>query len=294
MVDKSLLVIDGMAVLYRSYFSTLYSNQVRETTYGQPTNAVYKFVQYLFDAMKTFGTTHVVVCWDVGKANFRNEVLSSYKANREKAPEKLIEQIPLVKLLMDSLSVPNIGLRGYEGDDCIGTLVKRYEHSMPVIVLTGDYDMLQLISNSIFIAIMKSGLGNYKIYSPDTLFREKGLISTQIVDLKAFQGDSSDNYPGVEGIGEKTALKLLWQYKDVRGVIKNLHRIPFKIRHKIESNIELLLVSLEVAKIECNVPIDCSIDECIWSPNIDIAGIAFRKLEMLSLLDKANDIKVAT
>ncbi|WP_340022257.1 5'-3' exonuclease H3TH domain-containing protein [Paenibacillus sp. FSL K6-1096] len=278
------MIVDGMALLFRAFYATSYGGYIRKTRDGLPTNAVYGFLQYFFDAVSTFEPTHVVCCWDMGKGTFRTEKYDGYKSNRIDAPLELIPQFDLVKEVVAELGVPNIGLAGYEADDCIGTLASCYSGESEVYILTGDHDMLQLVNDSVKVVIMKKGRSNYKVYDPAELLAERGLTPAQVIDLKGFMGDTSDNYPGVKGIGEKTATKLLTEYGTVEGVIENLHLLPKGVRAKIEADLDMLHLSRELAEIRCDVPVVCELAECLWALQRDTAARKFQELEFGSLL----------
>ncbi|OMF92799.1 5'-3' exonuclease H3TH domain-containing protein [Paenibacillus sp. FSL R7-0273] len=278
------MIVDGMALLFRAFYATSYGGYIRKTKAGLPTNAVYGFLQYFFDAVSTFEPSHVVCCWDMGKGTFRTEKYDGYKSNRIEAPLELIPQFDLVKEVVAELGVPNIGLAGYEADDCIGTLAACYGGESEVYILTGDHDMLQLVTDNVKVIIMKKGRSNYKVYDPAELLEEKGLTPRQVIDLKGFMGDTSDNYPGVKGIGEKTALKLLTEYGSVEGVIENLEALPKGVRSKIEADLDMLHLSRELAEIRCDVPVVCTLAECLWELQRDTAARKFQELEFGSLM----------
>ncbi|WHY22248.1 5'-3' exonuclease H3TH domain-containing protein [Paenibacillus sp. G2S3] len=278
------MLVDGMALLFRAFYATSYGGYIRKTKAGLPTNAVYGFLQYFFDAVSTFEPSHVVCCWDMGKGTFRTEKYDGYKSNRIEAPLELIPQFDLVKDVVAELGVPNIGLAGYEADDCIGTLASCYSENSEVYILTGDHDMLQLIDENVKVVIMKKGRSNYKVYDLAELLEEKGLTPRQVIDLKGFMGDTSDNYPGVKGIGEKTALKLLTEYDTVEGVIENLHLLPKGVRTKIEADLDMLHLSRELAEIRCDVPVVCELTDALWQLQRETAARKFQELEFGSLM----------
>ncbi|AVV57004.1 flap endonuclease [Paenibacillus glucanolyticus] len=278
-IKKKVLLVDGMAILFRAFYATSYSGYIRKTSYGLPTNAVYGFIQYFFDAINTFNPTHVICCWDMGSSTFRNENYSEYKQNRAEAPLELLPQFDLVKEVVAEMGIPNIGLVGYEADDCIGTLSKKLQNDSEVFILTGDYDMLQLITENVKVVIMKKGKLNYATYDLETLYSEKKLTPLQIIDLKGFMGDTADNYPGVKGIGEKTAQKLLAEYKSIEGCLENIELLPKSIKSKIEENLEMLHLSRDLARIRLDVPIECELHNCIWELRIEAATKKFEELE---------------
>lgn len=278
--DKNkVLLVDGMALLFRAFYATSYTGYIRKTSSGVPTNAVYGFIQYFFDAINRFNPTHVICCWDMGSSTFRNESYSQYKQNRSEAPPELLPQFDLVKEVVAEMGVPNIGLTGYEADDCIGTISNKLQKDSEVFILTGDHDMLQLITERVKVVIMNKGRSNYTVYDLETLLETKQLTPLQVIDLKAFMGDTADNYPGVKGIGEKIAMKLIGEYQSVEGCLENLDNLPKGIRNKIEANLEMLHLSRDLARIRLDVPVECSLDECYWNLRRDAAAKKFDELE---------------
>lgn len=282
--QQSVLLVDGMALLFRAYYANSYGGYIRRTATGVPTNAVYGFIRYFMDAIEKFEPSHVVCCWDMGSETFRTEKFDGYKANRDSAPEDLVPQFSLVKEVVEAFGVPNIGITGYEADDCIGTLARVYSSMMPVRILTGDHDMLQLVSDQVSVIIMRKGHGNYMVYTPDVLMEEKGLTPEQVVDVKGLMGDTADNYPGVKGIGEKTALKLITEYGTVEGILNNLDALSKSIRSKIEAELDMLHLSRDLARIRCDVPISCDIHSCTWTIDPDTIREKFEELEFQSLM----------
>ncbi|MEF2966911.1 5'-3' exonuclease H3TH domain-containing protein [Paenibacillus sp. M1] len=282
--NKKVMLVDGMALLFRAFYATSYSGYIRKTSTGVPTNAVYGFIQYFFDAINTFNPTHVVCCWDMGSSTFRTETYSQYKQNRAEAPLELQPQFGLVKEVVEAMGVPNIGLAGYEADDCIGTLSNRLQANSEVLILTGDHDMLQLITENVKVIIMNKGRSNYTLYDLDTLFASKQLTPVQVIDLKAFMGDTADNYPGVKGIGEKTALKLISEYKSIEGCLESLDQLPQGVRKKIEDNLEMLHLSRDLARIRLDVPVECELEQCGWNLRREEAARKFDELEFGGLV----------
>lgn len=279
----NVLLIDGMALLFRSFYATAMSGYFMVNSKGLPTNAVHGFVKHMMTAINTFNPTHVVCCWDMGSSTFRTEMFSDYKGNRGEAPVELIPQFDLVKEVVESFDIPNIGLAGYEADDCIGTLANYYSSDAHVSILTGDQDILQLLDESVTVILLKKGFGNYGVYKPDIFFEEKGISPKQMVDLKALMGDPSDNYPGVRGIGEKTALKLLQQYGSIEGILENLPSLSKGHRSKIEEDLEMLHLSRKLAAIHCEVPVSCELDSALITMDREKILSKFSELEFKGL-----------
>lgn len=190
----------------------------------------------------------------------------------------------MAKEVVGLYGVPNIGLAGYEADDCLGTLARCYaEQEAYVHVLTGDHDLLQVVAERVRVVIMKKGLSNYAVYDEAALLAERGLTPRQVIELKGLTGDASDNYPGVKGIGEKTALKLLAEYRDIEGILANLPELSASVRRKIENSIDMLHLSRKLATIRCDVPVACPLDDCVWSPDIARLRAKFEELEFKTL-----------
>jgi 5'-3' exonuclease len=284
MTKKQFLLVDGMALLFRGYFSTAFRNYYMKTKEGIPTNGMYQFSRYLFDAIHHFRPTHVICCWDMGSKTFRNDIYPDYKANREEPPAELVPQFDLVKELTESLSIPNIGLTHYEADDCIGTLATQLGEYQ-ITILTGDQDILQLVDDHTQVAIMRKGIGNYEVFNSENFYQKKGILPKQIVDLKGLMGDSADNYPGVKGIGEKTALKLLKEYGSVENILASFDQLTKGLQKKITTDLKLLHLSRDLAEIKRDVPVSCDPDEAIWNVDIKKAEKKFAQFEMEKLLE---------
>lgn len=263
MEKNRILLVDGMALLFRGFFATAFRGNFMKTSTGIPTNGIYQFLRYFLDAEKTYEPTHVICCWDMGSKTFRNEMYPDYKANREAPPEELIPQFDLVKEVVAAFNIPNIGVENYEADDCIGTLAKLYSENDEVIILTGDQDMLQLVQPNIHVAIMKKGQGNYELYTDDNFYEKKGIFPRQVIDVKGLMGDSADNYPGVKGIGEKTALKLIQEYDTIATLLEQADSLTKGIRTKLLTDLDILQLSRELATIKCDVPVQCELDSAV-------------------------------
>lgn len=281
---ESILLVDGMALMFRAYYASAATGYIRRTKAGLPTNAVYGFMRYFWDAVQKFSPSHIACCWDLGSKTFRTEQFAAYKGNRSEAPDELIPQFSIIRDVMESLGIPNISSPGYEADDCIGTLAARFSPEMEVLILTGDHDMLQLVNERTSVIIMKKGHGNYMVYTPETLMEEKQLAPRQIIDLKGLMGDTSDNYPGVRGIGEKTALKLVQEHGSVEGILANLDALSKSVRTKIENDLDMLHLSRRLAEIRCDVELACGVDECRFVMNAASVASKFEELEMSSIV----------
>lgn len=279
----SFMLVDGMALLFRAFYATAVTGQFMINSKGVPTNGIHGFIKHLFTAVQSFKPSHLAVCWDMGSKTFRTEMFPNYKGNRGEAPVELIPQFDLVKEVVASFDIPNIGMAGFEADDCIGTLATQAKEEADVFILTGDQDILQLLDERISVILLKKGYGNYLVHTPTTFYEEKGITPRQMIDLKALMGDPSDNYPGVKGIGEKTALKLLQEYEHVEGIISNLDKLSKANKTKIEQDLEMLHLSRKLAEIKCDVPVRCSLEEAGLKIEKDKALLKLMDLELRGL-----------
>ncbi len=257
-MSKKILLIDGMALLFRHFYATSLHKQFMRNSSGIPTNGVQGFVRHVFTAINEIQPSHVAVCWDMGKSTFRNEMFDGYKQNRPAPPEELIPQFDYVKEISNQFGFVNIGVQNYEADDVIGTLAHQYSQQNQIFVITGDKDILQCINPNVEIWLTKKGFNLYNRYTLDRFQNEYGLNPLQLIDVKAFMGDSADGYPGVKGIGEKTAIKLIQNHGSVEAVIDALNELTPGQRHKIEDNLYNLKLSKSLAKIHTEVPINTS------------------------------------
>ncbi|RKQ37591.1 5'-3' exonuclease [Oceanobacillus halophilus] len=283
MKRNKILLVDGMALLFRGFFATSFRGNFMKNSKGIPTNGIYQFMRYFLDAADKFEPSHVICCWDMGSKTFRTELYDGYKANRDAPPEELIPQFDLIKEVVEAFDMPNIGLESFEADDCIGTLAKSYAKENEVIILTGDQDILQLVDTGIHVAIMRKGQGNYEVFTPDNFYEKKGIHPRQVIDIKGLMGDTSDNYPGVKGIGEKTALKLLQEYETIDNLLENIEHLSKGVQTKIKNNLDMLHLSRTLAEIKCDVPVSCSLDEAVWQYDITKVQTKFEELDFQHL-----------
>jgi len=287
-LKKKILLVDGMALLFRGFFATSFRNQFMYNEKGIPTNGVFQFLRYFLDGINTFKPTHVIACWDMGSQTFRTDIYEKYKANRGDPPEELIPQFDLVKEAIDIFNIPNVGIENYEADDIIGTLARKYQNEAEVIILTGDLDMLQLVDDNISVAIMRKGLGNYEVFNKINFLEKKGILPEQIVEFKGLTGDSADNYPGIKGIGEKTALKLLTKYKTMDDILLNLNEHTKGIQTKLTTDLDNFKISKQLAQIKSDLELELELDSAIWefdknnlNANLERIGIRPMNLNFL-------------
>ena len=268
-----ILLVDGMALLFRHFYATSLHQQFMRNSQGTPTNGIQGFVRHVFSAIDDIQPTHVAVCWDMGQATFRNDMFEDYKQHRPAPPEELIPQFDKVKEVSEALGFANIGMTNYEADDVIGTLARNYSDAHDVFVVTGDKDILQCLNSNVEIWLTKKGFNIYNKYDLHRFEEEYGITPHQLIDVKAFMGDSSDGYPGVKGIGEKTALKFIKQYGSVEQVIESLDQLTPGQQKKIEQDMAALKMSKTLATIHTEVPIDTThlLEHLVYNDDISHA-----------------------
>ncbi|RUS57623.1 5'-3' exonuclease [Kurthia sp. 3B1D] len=262
-MQPHILLIDGMALLFRSFYATAPMRQFFPRQDGTPTNGVQGFARHVLSAQNIVRPTHMAVCWDMGSHTFRNDLFDGYKANRTAPPEEMLPQFDMARDVSELIGWKNFGVKGQEADDLIGSIVEKWKNDAQITVVSGDKDLLQLVNPNTTIALTKKGYTEYNPYNLARFTEEYGISPAQFADVKAFMGDSSDGYPGVKGIGPKTALQLIQTYGSVDGVLAALAELKPGQRQKISDNVDMLQLSLQLARINTAVPIDASMDELL-------------------------------
>ena len=283
---ERLLILDSNSLLNRAF----YAIPELTTTDGIHTNAVYGFANMLFKMKEELKPDYVVAAFDRKGPTFRHKEYKDYKAGRKKMPEELAEQFPLTKDLLNLLSITIYEMDGYEADDIIGSLAKYAEkNGIEVYIVTGDRDALQLASDNINVVITKKGVTETAVYNYKTFMDEFGVTPTQFIDVKGLMGDKSDNIPGVPGVGEKTAYKLIQTYGSIEEVLNNIDNISGKkLKENLENNRELAIFSKKLATIITEAPMEFDLDEIKNQDNYNYDELKkfFFKLQMKSMIDK--------
>jgi DNA polymerase-1 len=257
---KKLVIIDGKSVFYRGY----YAMPNLTTKDGKPTGGVFGFATMALEVIRRLKPDYVAVAWDKPKTNIRKRLAMypEYKAGRKPAPPDFYEQVPILHELLNAFGWPLYELDDYEADDIMGTLaVQASKKNLETILITSDMDMLQLVNGNVHVYALKTGLSNIELYSPKSFETKHGIRVDQFLDLKALKGDSSDNIPGVPGIGEKGALELLKQHETLDGVYENLALIKETTRKKLEAGKDLAYLSKELARIWTDAPLKLNLSE---------------------------------
>ncbi len=281
-----LLLIDGNSVLFRGFYATCYGN-IMKTSKGVYTNAVYAFANMLNKALKTIEPDYCVVAFDKGKHTFRHDIAPDYKAGRRETPEELVGQFDLVREMLEAYHLPYLEYDSIEADDIIGSLAKKYE--METCILSSDRDMLQLIDDTTSVYVMHKGLSDIARMDEKALKEEYGLKPYQIIDYKGLAGDKSDNIKGVEGVGDKTAVKLLNDYDTCEGIYEHIDEIKGKLKEKLIRDKDSCFLSKTLATIKTDVEIPEELDA--FKVNISEEGRNefFAKYEMHSLIRKTDE-----
>ncbi|WP_342439263.1 DNA polymerase I [Paenibacillus sp. FSL L8-0436] len=282
-MDK-LILIDGNNIIYRAFFAM----PPLTNTAGQQTNAVYGFTTMLLRLIEEHKPSHLIVAFDAGKITFRHEGYEDYKGGRQKTPPELSEQFPMLKDLLRDMGVPQFEISGYEADDIIGSISREADEAgRQVMIVSGDKDMLQLASEYTTVALVRKGVTEVELYGPQQIREKYDLTPEQIIDLKGLMGDASDNIPGVPGVGEKTALKLLHQFGSVEGVLAGTGELKGKMKEKLEEHADSAVMSKKLATIYREVPLEHAwVDMEFTGIKGDTAGPALAKLEFKSLLER--------
>lgn len=283
-MKENIVIIDGSSLLYRAFYAIPHLTDAQ----GHPTNAVYGFLNMLLKLYGELDPQYVAVAFDKGKHTFRNDLFDGYKATRKPAPDDLRPQFALIREVLACLGICVLEQEGYEGDDIIGTLARRTAaDGYAVDVVTGDRDALQLVTDDVTVYLTKKGITNMLAVTPAVMESEYGYTPAQVIDMKALMGDTADNIPGVPGVGEKTALKLISQFGSVHGVYEHLDEVKGKkLQEKLADNKDKAVLSKDLATIRCDVPLDYTMDMFQPQPRQEDVAQLFRSLGFRNLLER--------
>lgn len=289
---KKLILIDGNAIFYRAYHSL----PPFKTSKGETTNAIFGFIRMLIEVYMKEQPEYLGIAWDRKAPTFRHEKYEEYKATRAAPPEDLYPQLPRLKEIIKAFNIPMLEQDGYEADDLLGTAAHKAEkeEGVEILILTGDQDSFQLVSNKTHIMTPIKGVTEVKIYDAEKVKEKFGVRPDQIIDYKAISGDTSDNIPGVPGIGPKGASELLQKYDTLENIYRHLDELKPGHKKKLEDNKELALLSQELATIDLDAPLDFDL-ETYETHDINYAAVEklFDELEFRSLgkrLDQLKDV----
>ena len=282
-MDK-IILLDGNSLSYRAY----YAMPALKNKKGLYTNSVYGFTLMLEKILEDTKPKYALVAFDKGKETFRHKSYEAYKGTRDKTPNELVEQFGYVRELLDSYGIKYEEHLDYEADDIIGSYAKIAEKAgLEVIIVSGDKDLTQLASDNITVYYTKRGVTEIDYYTPEFINEKYGLTPQQIIDMKGLMGDKSDNIPGIAGIGEKTAIKLLTEYKTVENILENIDNISGKkLKERLTEGKEDAIISKKLATIYTDVPVDNKIEDLTFKENREKKKELFEKLEFVSFLRK--------
>lgn len=287
---SKLVLVDGNAILHRAYHSMPATLTSRN---GEQINAVYGFTSMLLTIISDLKPTHLAICFDRKEPTFRKEMYEKYQSQRPEMDKELSSQISIVKKVINAFAIPIFEKAGFEADDLIGTIAKTSEKTIDsVIIVTGDRDILQLVSAKTKVYLPIKGLTNAKLMGKNEVMEKLGVWPEQIIDYKALVGDPSDNYPGVPGIGPKTAEGLIDKYDNFGNIYKHLDEINDSVKLKLSSGKEKGDMSYKLAKIKTDVDIEIDLDEIgTWSINKKEILEVFSEIGFRSLSERVRRLQ---
>lgn len=286
---KKVVLVDGNNLMFRSYFATLYSGSTLRNKKGFPTNAIYGFVNMINKIISEEKPMYMAVAFDIGKT-FRHEKYDYYKGKRDNTPDELKEQFPIAKQILTAMNIKYFELQGYEADDIIGTFSKKCEQDddFKALIVSSDKDLLQLITDQTEVKLLKTK--DYIRMDYKAFYDTYGIEPIKMIDLKALMGDASDNIPGVKGIGEKTALKLLTTYGSLSSIYEHIDEIKGSVKDKLIQDKDNAYMSYDIATIYKDVPLNVELEELAYIPKDknELYKI-YNELEFYSLIKESNN-----
>lgn len=281
-MSERLIIIDGNSILYREFYALPIT---MKNAKGEVTNAIYGFANQLLKILKDLKPTHLAVAFDVSKKTFRTEMYNDYKATRKPMPDELRGQIEPLKSMLKAMNIAIVQKEGFEGDDIVGSLAKNFD--VETIIITGDRDTFQLIDKTTTVFLNRKGLTDIKIMDEDAMLEVYGVTPSEFVFVKALAGDTSDNIPGVKGVGEKSAVSLVQKYKNLDTIYANIDQIQGALKNKLIADKQSAYISYDLAKIKTDVDLGLKLGDLkVKLPfNQEVVKI-FRENAFRSLLNK--------
>lgn len=259
MAQNKILLLDSNSLMHRAYHAL----PNLKSSKGLYTGAIYGFLSILLRLIKEQKPTHIAAAFDLHGPTFRHEMFKDYKATRKPMDEELRQQVEPLKQLITAMGIKIVSLQGYEGDDILGTLSKRFDDEC--IIVTGDRDSFQLVSPTTKVFWTKKGVSDIEVYDEERLLQD-GFTVSQFIDYKALRGDTSDNVPGIPGVGEKTAKQLLEKYGSLDEILAHADEIPGKLGQNVQNGKDIAILSKELVTINCDVPVECTLDDLKFTP----------------------------
>lgn len=279
-MKNKILLLDSNSLMHRAY----HASPNLKTSKGLHTGAIYGFLNMLLRLIKEQSPTHIAAAFDLHAPTFRHEMYDKYKATRKPMDEELRMQVQPLKDLIEAMGIKIVCKEGYEGDDILGTLSKRFDDEC--IIVTGDRDSFQLVSDTTKVFWTKKGVSDIEVYDVERLLQD-GFTVEKFIDYKALRGDTSDNVPGIAGVGEKTAKQLLDEFGSLENILDNAGNIKGKVGESIANSRDIALLSKQLVTINCNAPIECALDDIAFTPVYSSKVRAILKdLEITSLLNR--------
>ena len=292
LLDKeTLIIIDGSSLLHRAF----YALPLLSTKDGIYTNGVYGFLTMLYKITDEYNPKYLCVAFDMKAPTFRHLEFDLYKANRQKAPNELSLQFPILKEVLKAMNINQIEIEGYEADDIAGTVARfGEEKNLNVILVSGDRDYLQLASDKSKVLVTKKGITELEVFDKEAMIDKYGITPEQFIDLKGLMGDKSDNIPGVPGIGEKTGLKLLKQFGSIENIYENIEEVSGnKLKESLIEYKQQAFLSRRLAEIVTSVPLELNLEELKYEePDWERLKGLYEKLEFKSLIEKIPKDKI--
>ena len=282
-MDSKYIIVDGSSLIHRAF----YALPTLTTASGQYTNAVFGFTNMIVKLLADWQPAGMVVAFDKGKKTFRNEEYVDYKAQRKPTPTELSEQFPMAREVLEAMGITVLELEGFEADDIIGTLAAQASPRQEFLIVTGDRDALQLVNEHVHVLLTKKGISEFEEVDPTVLTFSYGLTPAQVIEMKGLMGDASDNIPGIPGVGEKTAKKLIADFGSIDGVYANIDQVAGeKLKEKILSNRDLAYLSRKLATIHCQAPVPTDIAQYSVKPDLEKIRAVAEKFEFRALPGK--------
>ena len=294
MASKRLLIIDGNSIVYRAYFGSAFGPAgIITTKAGFPVNAIKTFYMSFKKAVREYDPDYVFVAFDAGKKTFRHDKLESYKGGRDKTPEELIKQFPVIEQMLELRGVRTYKLLNIEADDLIGSAVEKFKsEDLDIFVMSSDKDLLQLVDKGVSVVAPVNGQYAYKVYTNEEFEHMVGYKPSDVPDIKGIVGDASDNLPGVKGVGIKGALKLIAEYGCIEGIYENIDNISGAIKTKLIEGKESAILCKELAQIKCDVELPFNLDDLrLIKEESDELSAFFEEYEIWSLRKKKKVIE---
>ena len=282
---RKLVLIDGNAILHRAFHAL----PPLTAKSGEPINAVYGLVSMLLRVIQDLNPTHIAVCFDTPEPTFRNKIFKDYQAQRPQTMNELISQFAKARRVIKAFNIPYFEKPGFEADDLIGTISSKVKED--VVIVTGDKDILQLVTKRVKVYMPVSGMSQGKLMGEEEVLEKMGVKASLIDDYKALVGDPSDNYPGVPGIGPKTAIKLLNEFGTLDEIYNNINKIPKTTAQKLKDGIKFSKISKKLATIKKDIPMNIKIDDFgKWSVDNKKVLVLFEEFGFKTLTRRIKEV----